>query len=99
MWPWSKPKETPVDLETRLEKLERTVSLIRLEWSDVQEVLTRRVNKLAKVAQVVRESSPEPESGAPEFSANEQLILGRLPPAQRAAQERILLARKRGNGG
>lgn len=97
---WKASDNRTEKLFEELENVKRTVSLLRLEWSDVQDLLTKRLRRLAKEAKAVQtqEDNLEQASG-PELSANEQLILSRLPPAQREAQQRILLNRKQRNGG
>jgi hypothetical protein len=88
------------EVEEKLDSLERKYSLMRLEWSDTQETLVKRLQKLGRLNQIALESAQDaPREGVPELSDNDRLILSRLPPAQRSIQEKILLNRRRTNGG
>ena len=88
------------EVEEKLDSLERKYSLMRLEWSDTQETLVKRLQKLGRLNQIALESAQDvPREAVPELSDNDRLILSRLPPAQRSVQERILMNRRKMNGG
>lgn len=87
-------------LEDDLRKLKRDFLELQLEWTNTYDKLRTMMGRVAKRAEIVENahSDASQPGGEPEFSANEQLFLSRLPPRQRQIQSAILL-RRRVNGG
>jgi hypothetical protein len=99
MWWRHKPEPKLTELVDELSSLKRQFQALKDDWEIAHDKLTIRLRSLARVRQSVEESQEQSEvQAAPVFSANEQLMLGRLPPTQRRIQEQILMRRKQ-NGG
>lgn len=100
MWGNLKALRRCQELEEQVQKLRREFLELQLDWSNSYDKLKTMMQRVAKRAEVVqRYQQHEEEEAAPTFSANEQLMLNRLPPHQRRIQEQILLRRKAANGG
>jgi hypothetical protein len=87
-------------LEEDLLRLKRDFLELQLEWTNTYDKIRTMMGRIAKRAEVVQRFDEAPaEEVGPAINANELLILNRLPPAQRAVQERILRNRRHMNGG
>lgn len=96
MW-WKRDSGDSEKLLEELSALKRRVSSLEMEWVDVQDRLKRRLGAIAATYRRMQDSEETltTEVG-PVLSESDRLTLGRLPPAQRAVQEQIILRRKMG---
>jgi hypothetical protein len=88
------------ELEEKAEKLERDIRSIALDWENTYDKMRHMMGRIAKRAEMMHQEAEERGDLHPSemgISPQEQLILSRLPPAQRKYQEDIL-RRRRLNG-
>lgn len=68
-WPWTPREPADDDLKARVAKLERQMTEVSLEWSEVLDKLLHRLQRQAKrdrdAAKAVLEPSQTPVPGAP----------------------------------
>ncbi|HEX8797956.1 MAG TPA: hypothetical protein VF772_05050 [Terriglobales bacterium] len=75
---------------------------LQLEWENTYDKTRHMMSRIAKRAEAMHTAAEERGELAPgieTLSAQERVILGHLPPAQKAVQEQILRRRKQQNGG
>ena len=89
--------------EEKLEKLEREIKSIQLDWENTYDKMRSMMGRMAKRAEAMHQDAEERgelHNGNSGFSPEELIILSHLPPVQRAHQEKILRRRKmmRGEG-
>ncbi len=94
MW-WSKNKKPPEDASERLERIEKTVRMLELEWTDTYDKFRQLHMRVAKRVQRLEE--------APETETTQQVEGGDaespLSAHQREVQARIMQRRNRGKDG
>jgi hypothetical protein len=95
MW-WTKSKKPPEDQTERLERLEKALRNIEMEWTDVYGKFRRLQMRVAKQVQRLEEA-PETETTQREEGDSEPVVgaQGSLSERHRKLQEQILLRRNR----
>jgi hypothetical protein len=95
MW-WSKSKKPPEDSTERLERLEKTVRMLEIEWTDTYDKFRQLHMRVAKRVQRLEEA-PETETTQREESEITAIESGgvSLSERQRKLQEQIMQRRNR----
>jgi len=90
------------NLDDRVEKLERELRALALEWENTYDKMRSMMGRMAKRAERMHDEAEQHGELTPAnfgLSPQERVILSHLPPAQRAVQEGILRRRRQTNGG
>jgi len=87
-----KASEAAAEAIERCDKLESELKRLRLEWEDTYDRLTRVVQRIAKRAEVVEKAQQSDEAQQPALPLHDY---PNMPPAQAAAQARILARRRK----
>ena len=89
------------EAETKLERLEREIKSIQLDWENTYDKMRHMMGRMAKRAEAMHAEAEERgdlHNGNVGWSPEELSILSRLPPAQRKYQESILMKRRQLRG-